>query len=57
MKRLQVVRVDSQDGDSHFILLDYSLSKENKYTKDYDEANVKKASKKEASKPLILDRS
>jgi hypothetical protein len=37
--------------------MEYQLSEKNQYTQDYDEIEVKKASKKEASKPLILNRS
>ena len=56
MKPLLVVRVDSNDGDTHFVFMEYQLSEKNQYTQDYDEIEVKKASKKEASKPLILKR-
>ena len=57
MKPLQVVRVDSNDGDTHYVFLDLQPSEKNIYAQDYDEIEVKKASKKEASKPLILNRS
>jgi hypothetical protein len=56
MKQLRVVRVDSNDGDTHFVFLDPRLSEKYQYVEDYDESEVKKASKKEASKPLILNR-
>ena len=55
MKSLHIVRVDSNDGDTHFVFLEYQLS-ENKNAQDYDEIEAKRASKKEASKPLILNR-
>ncbi|MGD0203422.1 MAG: hypothetical protein ABSC20_05900 [Candidatus Bathyarchaeia archaeon] len=57
MKSLRVVRVNCNDGDTHFVFMEYQLSEKNQYTQDYDEIEVKKASKKEASKPLILNRS
>lgn len=55
-KPLRVVRVDSKDGDTHFVFLDPQLFEKYQYAQDYDEIEVKKASKKEASKPLILKR-
>jgi len=56
MKNLHVVRVDSSDGDTHYVFLDLQSSGKNLYPQDYDEIEIKKASKKEASKPLILKR-
>lgn len=56
MKPLQVVRVNSSDGDTHYVFLDLQPSEKNLYAQDYDENEVKKASKQEASKPLILKR-
>jgi hypothetical protein len=56
MKNLHVVRVDSNDGDTHYVFLDLQSSGKNLYAQDYDEIEIKKASKQEASKPLILKR-
>jgi hypothetical protein len=56
MKPLQVVKVDSNDGDTHYVFLDLQPSEKNLNAQDYDEIEVKKASKQEASKPLILKR-
>jgi len=56
MKPLQVIRVDSNDGDTHYVFLNLQPSEKNIYAQDYDEIEVKKASKKEASKPLSLKR-
>ncbi|MGA2680845.1 MAG: hypothetical protein ABSF44_03490 [Candidatus Bathyarchaeia archaeon] len=56
MKHLQVVRVDSEDGDTHYVFLDLQALEKNLYAQDYDEIEVKKASKREASKPLSLKR-
>ncbi len=56
MKPLQVVRVDSDDGDTHFVFIDLKPSEKNNCAQDYDEVEVKRTSRKEASKPLILKR-
>ena len=56
MKQLQVVRVDSGDGDMHFILIDIKPSEKNDFAENYDEIEVKRESKSDASKPLILKR-
>jgi hypothetical protein len=55
VKPLLVVRVDSNDGDTHFVFLDQTSGK-NQNAQVYDEVEVKQASKKEAQKPLILNR-
>jgi hypothetical protein len=56
MKRLQVIRVDSLNGDTHFVILESQFSEKRENAEDYNEAEVKKASKRDASKPLILAR-
>jgi hypothetical protein len=56
MKHIQVVRVESPNGDIHFVLLDSALSEKCENSEDYNEAEVKKASKSDALKPLILAR-
>ena len=57
MKPLQIVRFDSSDGDTHYVFIKSTPFEKNIYSQDYDENIVKKASKKEASKPLNLKRS
>ncbi|MGA3061185.1 MAG: hypothetical protein ABSD92_12580 [Candidatus Bathyarchaeia archaeon] len=56
MKPLQVVKVDSNDGDTHYIFLDLQASEKNIRAQDYNEIEMKKASKQDASKLLILKR-
>jgi len=56
MRPLQVVRVDSEDGDTHFVFIDLKPSEKNNCALDYNEIEVKRTSRKEASKPLILKR-
>jgi len=56
MKSLQVVRVDSDDGDTHFVFIDLKPSEKNTCAQDYDEIEVKRTSRMEASKPLNLKR-
>jgi len=56
MKALHIVRVDSNDGDAHYVFIDVQPSGKNTFAQDYDEIEAKKASKKEAPKPLILNR-
>ena len=57
MKHVRVVRVDSLNGDTHFVLLESQLSDNHGTAEDLDEGEIKKASKKDASKPLVLVRS
>jgi len=56
MKRLQVVKVDLLDGDTHYVLLESKYSKKHENAEDYDETEVKKESKRDALKPLTLFR-
>ena len=56
MKPLQIVRVDSDDGDTHFIFKDIITSEKNNCAQTYNEIQVREASKREASKPLNLKR-
>ena len=56
MKRLQVVKVELLDGGTHFVLLESKYSKKYENAEDYDETEVKKESKRDASKPLTLFR-
>jgi len=56
MKRLQVIRVDLLDGETHFVLLESKYSKKQENAEDYDETEVKKESKRDAAKPLTLFR-
>ena len=56
MTRLQVIRVNYLDGDTHFVLLESKSSEKGENGEDYDEVEVKKASKMDASKPLTLTR-
>jgi len=57
MKQIRVVRVDALNGDTHFVLLESQLSDNYETAEDLDEVEIKKASKKDASKPLVLVRS
>jgi hypothetical protein len=56
MNRLRVVRVDTRNGDTHFVMLEQNLLEKHKGTKYLDEMEMRRASKQEAYKPLILIR-
>ena len=56
MNRLRVVRVDTRNGDTHFVMLEQDLLEKHKDTKYLDEMEMRRASKQEANKPLILIR-
>ena len=56
MRRLRARRVDSFDGEIHFVLEEPQASEHSERFKDYDEAEIKKISRKEANKPLVLFR-
>ena len=56
MKRLRARRVDFPDGEIHFILEEPQAFENSEYFKDFDAAQIKKISRKEAVKPLALFR-
>jgi hypothetical protein len=53
-RRLRARRVESANGEIHFILEEPPASKHSKRFKNYEVAEIKKISRKEATKPLIL---
>jgi hypothetical protein len=57
VKHIRVVRVGSPNGDTHFVLLESQLSESGETAEDLDEGEIREASKKDASKPLVLVRS
>ena len=56
MRRLRAYNVDSPNGEIHFVLEETQASEHSKCFKYYDEAEIKKISRKEATKPLVLFR-
>lgn len=56
MKKLRVRKVDLSDGDIHFILEESLPLEYSDYFRDSDVAELKRISKKEATKPLVLFR-
>jgi len=56
MRRLRARRVDSFDGEIHFVLGEPQASEHSECFKDYNAAEIKKISRKEVIKPLVLFR-
>ena len=56
MKKIIVSRVDSSDGEIHFIIEEFLQIELSVSFKDSDIAEIKRISRKEASKPLLLFR-
>ena len=54
MKRLKAHRVDSPNGEIHFILKDSQSYERRANSKDAEIAEIKRITRKEAEKPLIL---
>ncbi|HUT17221.1 MAG TPA: hypothetical protein VMW84_02855 [Acidobacteriota bacterium] len=53
-KKLQVVRKRSLNGEIHYILQEVRLDESRKNAEDFDEDEIRKIMKKEASKPLLI---
>jgi hypothetical protein len=56
MKKLMVSRFDSSDGEIHFIMEEFLQIELSESFKDSDVAELKRISRKEAAKPLLLFR-
>ena len=56
MKKLRVRKVELSDGDLHFVLDESSPLEESEYFRDSEIAELKRISKEEAKKPLVLIR-
>jgi len=54
MKKLQIVRTSSVDGEIHFILLDIATDKISQERKFVDTSEVKEIMKEQAARPLLL---
>jgi hypothetical protein len=56
VKKIRVARVDSPDGEIHFILEEFIHTELSEHDKDFGIAEIKRISRKEAPKPLLLFR-
>jgi hypothetical protein len=56
MKRLRACRVDSPNSEIHFVLDEPQASEHSECFKDFDAAEIKRISRKEAAKPIVLFR-
>jgi hypothetical protein len=56
MRRLRACKVDSANGEIHYILEEPQASEHSECFKDYDVFEIKKVTREEAVKPLILRR-
>ena len=54
MRRFKGFRVDSANGEIHFILEETQATRDSKHSKYYDIAEIMRISKKEANKPIVL---
>jgi hypothetical protein len=53
-KKSRAVRERSSNGEIHFILQEFRLDENRKNAEDFDEDEIRKIMKKEASKPLLI---
>ena len=56
VKRFDVVRTQSSDGEIHFILIELKLDEVSRKKSELNETDIKEIMKKEAQKPLHLVR-
>jgi hypothetical protein len=56
LPKSRVIRKQSSNGEIHFIILDNMFDETTETTENFDESQIKIIMKKEASKPLLLER-
>jgi hypothetical protein len=56
LKKLRVRKVDLSDGDIHFVLDESVPPEDSEYFRDSDVTELKRISREEAAKPLVLFR-
>jgi hypothetical protein len=56
LSKSRAVRKRSPNGETHFIIPEYPWDETGKTAEDIDEAEIRRITKKEASKPLLLFR-
>jgi hypothetical protein len=56
VKKLRVVRVDSPDGETHYLLQESRILEPSENSKDFDQDEIKKIAKRDAAKPLLIVR-
>jgi len=54
MKKLQIVKTRSEDGEVHFILMEIAVDNSFEKRRSVDEAEVREIMKKQAARPLLL---
>lgn len=54
MKKLQIVKTCSPDGEVHFILMDIAVDRGFEKHSSIDKSEVKEIMKEQAAKPLLL---
>jgi hypothetical protein len=54
VKKFKAVRVNSPDGEAHYILPESLIFDRPEHSKDFDEVEIKKITKKDASKLLLI---
>ena len=56
MKRFEIVKTQSSDGEIHLILTELKLNDASNNTSDLNETKIREIMRKEAQKPLHLKR-
>jgi hypothetical protein len=56
MKKVRIMRVNSPNGELHYVLDESAPFESSKLVQSLSEAEVKEITKKEASKPLFITR-
>ena len=56
MRKIRITGVDYPDGETHYVLLESSNHENSKNSKIFDQDGIKKISKRDAAKQLLLAR-
>jgi hypothetical protein len=56
VRKIRITRVDYPDGETHYVLLESSNQENSKNSKIFDKDGIKKISKLDAAKQLLIAR-
>jgi hypothetical protein len=57
LPKTRVVRVQSSNGEIHFVFAESTWDENSEHAEDFDEIEIRRIMKKEVVKPLLLVRS
>jgi hypothetical protein len=55
VKKIRAIEVDSPDGETHYVLEEFPILEPSENSRDFDQDEIKRITKKDAAKPLLIE--